>query len=209
MCIRQAHLRAGERKEGKLIFISISVCACELLMVAVNILAGELQGFCLFHFTKGHPPRPCTLPIQKLETKTETIETEVEPTPHPQPLSTEKVLQETVLVEERHVMNVHASGDASHTARDDVDATESAPADRHSGNGKEGSSVTEAAKEQRGEEADKSAPEQEQPATVSQEEDQVSAIHSSEGLEQKSHFEVSGHYSLPVMPRFRSELTCS
>ncbi|XP_063122643.1 band 4.1-like protein 3 isoform X44 [Rattus norvegicus] len=128
---------------------------------------------------------------KKLETKTETIETEVEPTPHPQPLSTEKVLQETVLVEERHVMNVHASGDASHTARDDVDATESAPADRHSGNGKEGSSVTEAAKEQRGEEADKSAPEQEQPATVSQEEDQVSAIHSSEGLEQKSHFESS------------------
>lgn len=129
--------------------------------------------------------------VQKLETKTETIETEVEPTPHPQPLSTEKVLQETVLVEERHVMNVHASGDASHTARDDVDATESIPADRHSGNGKEGSSVTEAAKEQRGEEADKSAPEQEQPATVSQEEDQVSAIHSSEGLEQKSHFESS------------------
>ncbi|XP_038938859.2 band 4.1-like protein 3 isoform X14 [Rattus norvegicus] len=131
------------------------------------------------------------VPEEKLETKTETIETEVEPTPHPQPLSTEKVLQETVLVEERHVMNVHASGDASHTARDDVDATESAPADRHSGNGKEGSSVTEAAKEQRGEEADKSAPEQEQPATVSQEEDQVSAIHSSEGLEQKSHFESS------------------
>lgn len=128
---------------------------------------------------------------KKLETKTETIETEVEPTPHPQPLSTEKVLQETVLVEERHVMNVHASGDASHTARDDVDATESIPADRHSGNGKEGSSVTEAAKEQRGEEADKSAPEQEQPATVSQEEDQVSAIYSSEGLEQKSHFESS------------------
>lgn len=131
------------------------------------------------------------VPEEKLETKTETIETEVEPTPHPQPLSTEKVLQETVLVEERHVMNVHASGDASHTARDDVDATESVPADRHSGNGKEGSSVTEAAKEQRGEEADKSAPEQEQPATVSQEEDQVSAIYSSEGLEQKSHFESS------------------
>lgn len=131
------------------------------------------------------------VPEEKLETKTETIETEVEPTPHSQPLSTEKVLQEMVLVEERHVMNVHAGGDASHTARDDVDATESVPADRHSGNGKEGSSVTEAAKEQRGEEADKSAPEQEQPATVSQEEDQVSAIHSSEGLEQKSHFESS------------------
>ncbi|XP_052048699.1 band 4.1-like protein 3 isoform X7 [Apodemus sylvaticus] len=127
--------------------------------------------------------------LEKLETKTESVETEVESTPHPQPLSTEKVLQETVLVEERHVMNVHASGDASHTARDEADAAEST--DPHSGKGKEGSSVTEAAKEQRGEEVDKSAPEQEQAATVSHEEDQVSAIHSSEGLEQKSHFESS------------------
>ncbi|XP_052048703.1 band 4.1-like protein 3 isoform X11 [Apodemus sylvaticus] len=129
------------------------------------------------------------VPEEKLETKTESVETEVESTPHPQPLSTEKVLQETVLVEERHVMNVHASGDASHTARDEADAAEST--DPHSGKGKEGSSVTEAAKEQRGEEVDKSAPEQEQAATVSHEEDQVSAIHSSEGLEQKSHFESS------------------
>ncbi|XP_031224547.1 band 4.1-like protein 3 isoform X24 [Mastomys coucha] len=131
------------------------------------------------------------VPEEKLETKTETVETEVESTPHSQPLGTEKVLQETVLVEERHVMNVHASGDASHTARDEVDATESIPADRHTGNGKEGSSVTEATKEQRVEEVDKSAPEQEQAATGSHEEDQVSAIHSSQGLEQKSHFESS------------------
>uniref|UniRef100_A0A8C6G9X9 FERM domain-containing protein n=1 Tax=Mus spicilegus TaxID=10103 RepID=A0A8C6G9X9_MUSSI len=130
--------------------------------------------------------------VQKLETKTEPVEAEVESTPHPQPLSTEKVLQETVLVEERHVMSVHASGDASHTARDEVDAAESTPTDRrHSGKGKEGSSVTEAAKEQRGEEVDQSAPEQEQPATVSHEEEQVSAIRTSEGLEQKSHFESS------------------
>uniref|UniRef100_A0A8C6GA73 FERM domain-containing protein n=1 Tax=Mus spicilegus TaxID=10103 RepID=A0A8C6GA73_MUSSI len=132
------------------------------------------------------------VPEEKLETKTEPVEAEVESTPHPQPLSTEKVLQETVLVEERHVMSVHASGDASHTARDEVDAAESTPTDRrHSGKGKEGSSVTEAAKEQRGEEVDQSAPEQEQPATVSHEEEQVSAIRTSEGLEQKSHFESS------------------
>uniref|UniRef100_A0A8C6GA95 FERM domain-containing protein n=1 Tax=Mus spicilegus TaxID=10103 RepID=A0A8C6GA95_MUSSI len=133
-----------------------------------------------------------TSATEKLETKTEPVEAEVESTPHPQPLSTEKVLQETVLVEERHVMSVHASGDASHTARDEVDAAESTPTDRrHSGKGKEGSSVTEAAKEQRGEEVDQSAPEQEQPATVSHEEEQVSAIRTSEGLEQKSHFESS------------------
>ncbi|XP_029327060.1 band 4.1-like protein 3 isoform X23 [Mus caroli] len=129
---------------------------------------------------------------KKLETKTEPVEAEVESTPHPQPLSTEKVLQETVLVEERHVMSVHASGDASHTARDEVDAAESTPTDRrHSGKGKEGSSVTEAAKEQRGEEVDQSAPEQEQPATVSHEEEQVLPVRASEGLEQKSHFESS------------------
>ncbi|XP_029327057.1 band 4.1-like protein 3 isoform X20 [Mus caroli] len=132
------------------------------------------------------------VPEEKLETKTEPVEAEVESTPHPQPLSTEKVLQETVLVEERHVMSVHASGDASHTARDEVDAAESTPTDRrHSGKGKEGSSVTEAAKEQRGEEVDQSAPEQEQPATVSHEEEQVLPVRASEGLEQKSHFESS------------------
>ncbi|XP_029327059.1 band 4.1-like protein 3 isoform X22 [Mus caroli] len=133
-----------------------------------------------------------TSATEKLETKTEPVEAEVESTPHPQPLSTEKVLQETVLVEERHVMSVHASGDASHTARDEVDAAESTPTDRrHSGKGKEGSSVTEAAKEQRGEEVDQSAPEQEQPATVSHEEEQVLPVRASEGLEQKSHFESS------------------
>ena len=133
-----------------------------------------------------------TSATEKLETKTEPVEAEVESTPHPQPLSTEKVLQETILVEERHVMSVHASGDASHTARDEVDAAESTPTDRrHTGKGKEGSSVTEAAKEQRGEEVDQSAPEQEQPATVSHEEEQASTIRTSEGLEQKSHFESS------------------
>ncbi|XP_059134617.1 band 4.1-like protein 3 isoform X4 [Peromyscus eremicus] len=130
--------------------------------------------------------------VQKLETKTESIETEVESTLPSQPLGTEKVLQETVLVEERRVMSVCGSGDASHTEGDGVDAAESTPADPHSMKGKEASSVTEAAaKEERGEEADKSVPEQEQPAPVSQEEEQVVAMHPSEALEQKSHFESS------------------
>ncbi|XP_060224196.1 band 4.1-like protein 3 isoform X27 [Meriones unguiculatus] len=131
------------------------------------------------------------VPEEKLETKTESIETEGDSIPHPQPLSAEKVLQETlsVSVEERHVMSVHASGDASHTAGDEVAASaESAAADPHGVKGKE---VTEAAKEERGEEADKPVPEQEQPATVSQEEEQVSAVHPSEALEQKAHFESS------------------
>ncbi|XP_026645308.1 band 4.1-like protein 3 isoform X15 [Microtus ochrogaster] len=123
--------------------------------------------------------------VQKVETKTESIETEVAPAPHSQPPSTEKVLQETVVVEERRVMNVQGSGDASHAAGDDADAAESTPVDPHSIKG------TEAAKEERGEVADKSVPEQEQPATGSREEEQVEATHPSEALEQKSHFESS------------------
>ncbi|XP_050022156.1 band 4.1-like protein 3 isoform X5 [Alexandromys fortis] len=123
--------------------------------------------------------------VQKVETKTESIETEVASAPHSQPPSTEKVLQETVVVEERRVMNVQGSGDASHAAGDDADAAESTPVDPHSIKG------TEAAKEERGEVADKSVPEQEQPATGSREEEQVEATHPSEALEQKSHFESS------------------
>ncbi|XP_075812292.1 band 4.1-like protein 3 isoform X24 [Microtus pennsylvanicus] len=123
--------------------------------------------------------------VQKVETKTESIETEVASALHSQPPSTEKVLQETVVVEERRVMNVQGSGDASHAAGDEADAAESTPVDPHS------IKATEAAKEERGEVADKSVPEQEQPATGSREEEQVEATHPSEGLEQKSHFESS------------------
>lgn len=92
------------------------------------------------------------------------------------------------------MMSVCGSGDASHTEGDGVDAAESTPADPHSVKGKEASSVTEAAKEERGEQADKSVPEQEQPAPVSQGEEQVVAMHPSEALEQKSHFEVNSSY---------------
>ncbi|XP_057614674.1 band 4.1-like protein 3 isoform X4 [Chionomys nivalis] len=118
--------------------------------------------------------------VQKVETKTESIETEVASAPHSQPPSTEKVLQEAVMVEERRVMNVQGSGDASHGAGDDADAAESTPVDPHSMKG------TEAAKEERGEVADK-----EEPFTGSREEEQVEATHPSEALEQKSHFESS------------------
>ncbi|XP_029420158.1 band 4.1-like protein 3 isoform X10 [Nannospalax galili] len=133
------------------------------------------------------------LESQKVETKTESSETETETTPHHQPLSTEKVVQETLLVEERRVMNVHASGDASHTAGDDMDAAaqSTAPAGASSMKGKEDSSLTEAVKEERGEEAAKSVPEQEGTATASHKEEQAAGIPASEALEQKSHFESS------------------
>ncbi|XP_020951767.1 band 4.1-like protein 3 isoform X18 [Sus scrofa] len=133
--------------------------------------------------------------VQKTETKTESSETETETTQRPQPLSTETVVQETVLVEERHVMSVHASGDASSTAGDGVDAAAQAASAEASGvKGKEGSALTEGAKEDKGEVADRAVLEQEVMATASQEpeEERLSAaIHVSETLEQKPHFESS------------------
>ncbi|XP_016066958.1 PREDICTED: band 4.1-like protein 3 isoform X7 [Miniopterus natalensis] len=134
------------------------------------------------------------VPEEKMETKTESSETETETTQHPQPLSAEKVVQETVVVEERHVMNVHASGDASYAAGDDADAAaQAASADASSVKGKEGSALTEGAKEEKGEVAGKAVLEQEEIATASREpeEEQSVAIHVSETLEQKPHFEAS------------------
>ncbi|XP_036981732.2 band 4.1-like protein 3 isoform X8 [Artibeus jamaicensis] len=134
------------------------------------------------------------LESQKTETRTGSSETETEATQHPQPLSTEKAAQETVLVEERHVMNVHASGDASYAAGDDADASaQAASADASSVRGKEGSALTEGAKEEKTEMADKAVLEQEEMATPSHElkEEQSVAVHISETLEQKPHFESS------------------
>nr|XP_025129255.1 band 4.1-like protein 3 isoform X3 [Bubalus bubalis] len=132
--------------------------------------------------------------VQKTETKMESSDIEMETAQQPQPPSVEKVVQETVLVEERHVMNVHASGDACHVAGDDVDtATQAAPADASGAKGKEGSALTEGAKEEKGEVADKVVVEQDEMATAScePEEEQTAAIHVSETLEQKPHFESS------------------
>ncbi|XP_070276728.1 band 4.1-like protein 3 isoform X23 [Myotis yumanensis] len=134
------------------------------------------------------------VPEEKTETKTESSETETETTQPPQPLSMEKVVQETVVVEERRVMNVHASGDASYAAGDDADAAaQAASAGASSVKGKEGSALTEGAKEEKGEVADKAVLEQEEMATASHEpeEEQSATIHVSETLEQKPHFESS------------------
>ncbi|XP_036730919.1 band 4.1-like protein 3 isoform X3 [Balaenoptera musculus] len=132
--------------------------------------------------------------VQETETKTESGKIEMETTQRPQPLSTEKVVQEPALVEERHVMNVHASGDASYAAGDDMDAvTQAASADASDGKGKEISALTEGAKEEKGEVADKAVLKQGEMAAASQEpeEEQSAAIHVSEALEQKPHFESS------------------
>ncbi|XP_044897396.1 band 4.1-like protein 3 isoform X25 [Felis catus] len=132
--------------------------------------------------------------VQKTETKTGPSKTEPETSQHPQSLSAEKVVQETVLVEERHVMNVHASGDASYAAGEDVDAAaQAASADASGLKGKEGSALTEGAKEEKGEVAGKAVLEQEGTATASHEseEQQSAATHVSETWEQKPHFESS------------------
>ncbi|XP_034851911.1 band 4.1-like protein 3 isoform X6 [Mirounga leonina] len=134
------------------------------------------------------------VPEEQMETKTGSSKVEAETSQHPQPLSTEKVVQETVLVEERHVMNVHASGDASYAAGDDLDAAaQAASADASSLKGKEGSALTEGAKEEKGEVAEKAVLEQEETATASHEpvEEQSATIHVSETWEQKPHFESS------------------
>ena len=133
-------------------------------------------------------------PMQKTETKMESSDIETETAQQPQPPSVEKVVQETVLVEERHVMNVHASGDACYVAGDDADtATQAAPADASGAKEKEGSALTEGAKEEKGEVADKVVVEQDEMATAScePEEEQTAAVHVSETLEQKPHFEVT------------------
>eukprot|EP00074_Homo_sapiens_P070600 XP_011523936.1 band 4.1-like protein 3 isoform X8 [Homo sapiens] len=135
------------------------------------------------------PLVPEEVSSQKMETKTESSGIETEPTVHHLPLSTEKVVQETVLVEERRV--VHASGDASYSAGDSGDAA-AQPA--FTGiKGKEGSALTEGAKEEGGEEVAKAVLEQEETAAASRErqEEQSAAIHISETLEQKPHFESS------------------
>ncbi|XP_059884688.1 band 4.1-like protein 3 isoform X14 [Delphinus delphis] len=134
------------------------------------------------------------VPEEKMETKMESGKIETETTQHPQPLSTQKVVQETALVEERQVMNAHASGDASYAAGDDMDAvTQAASADVSDVKGKEVSALTEGAKEEKGEVADKTVLEQGEMAAASQEpeEEQSAAIHVSEASEEKPHFESS------------------
>ncbi|XP_053427280.1 band 4.1-like protein 3 isoform X19 [Nycticebus coucang] len=132
------------------------------------------------------------LESQKTETKTEPSGLEPKPTSHPQPPGAEKLVQEAVLVEERRVMEVRASGDASCVAGDDADAT-AQPGDASSIRGKEDSSLTEEPKAERGEEAKKVALGQEETATASREpqEEQSIAVHVAEPVEQKAHFESS------------------
>ncbi|XP_044859879.1 band 4.1-like protein 3 isoform X13 [Mauremys mutica] len=136
------------------------------------------------------------LESQKTETKTsqEISVSEMKEEIQPYQDSVKKVVQETVLVEERYVTNVHASGDAVKLAGDQLDAmAQAVSAVASSMKGKEGSAVTEGAKEEKREEAAKAVTKREEIAAAShqQEEEQSATVHVSDTLERKPHFEQS------------------
>ncbi|XP_030408667.1 band 4.1-like protein 3 isoform X10 [Gopherus evgoodei] len=133
---------------------------------------------------------------QKTETKTsqEISISEMKEEVQPYQDSVKKVVQETVVVEERYVTNVHASGDAVKLAGDQLDAmAQAVSAVASSMKGKEGSAVTEGTKEEKREEADKAVTKREGIAAAShqQEEEQSATVHVSDTLERKPHFEQS------------------
>ncbi|XP_045152196.1 band 4.1-like protein 3 isoform X14 [Echinops telfairi] len=133
------------------------------------------------------------VPDEKIETTTVSSETEPDPAQNQRPLSTEKVVQETVLVEERHVMNVHASGDAAYAAGDDGEVAVQAAAEASSLKEKEGSALLVEAKEENQEMASGAPREQEEVAAAAQElkGEQSAASHILETSERKPHFESS------------------
>ncbi|XP_060099942.1 band 4.1-like protein 3 isoform X8 [Heteronotia binoei] len=109
-----------------------------------------------------------------------------------QPETAMKVVQEIVLVEERDVINVHASGDAATLAGVQLDATAQAMSHVASGTqGKEGCAVTEGAKEEKGQETEETVTKQEETTTVSheQEEQQSATALVLDALERKPLFE--------------------
>uniref|UniRef100_A0A7M4EXA9 Erythrocyte membrane protein band 4.1 like 3 n=1 Tax=Crocodylus porosus TaxID=8502 RepID=A0A7M4EXA9_CROPO len=133
------------------------------------------------------------LESQKMETKISQEADEVKEEVELHLDAMEKVVQETVIVEERHVSSVHASGDAATMAGDELDAKEQAVSAAAAASflGKEGSAVTEGAKEEKREEADKAVTKQEEIASASHahEEEQSATGHLSDSLERKPHFE--------------------
>ncbi|KAK4827786.1 hypothetical protein QYF61_021739 [Mycteria americana] len=104
-----------------------------------------------------------------------------------------KVVQQTVVIEERHGMNVPASGDPAKAAGLALDAqAEAASAVAAGVKGKEGSAGTEGVKEEKREEAGKALTKQEgvaAAASCEQAEEHSTTVHVSESLERKPHFE--------------------
>ncbi|XP_074940855.1 band 4.1-like protein 3 isoform X31 [Phalacrocorax aristotelis] len=136
------------------------------------------------------------LELQRIDTTTSQEITSSEMKQAVQPLqgTVKKVVQETVVIKERHGMNVHESGDPAKAAGLALDAqAEAALAVAAGVKGKEGSAGTEGAKEEKREEAGKALTKQEgiaaAAASCEQVEEHSTAVHLSESSERKPHFE--------------------
>ncbi|XP_052643297.1 band 4.1-like protein 3 isoform X7 [Harpia harpyja] len=129
---------------------------------------------------------------QRIDTVTsqEITSSEMKQAVQPHQDTVKKVVQETVVIKERHGMDVHASGDAAKVAGLALDAQAEAVA--AGVKGKEGSAGTEGAKEEKREEAGKALTKQEGAAAAAScepAEEHSTTVHLSESLERKPHFE--------------------
>ncbi|XP_073187619.1 band 4.1-like protein 3 isoform X14 [Lepidochelys kempii] len=186
-----------KEKYEKLIFLqkgSTTFLESQPREIEKKLQEGESTGTVTSHQIIFQKTVPSSLERTETKTGQEISASEMKEEIQPHQDAVKKVVQETLLVEERHVTNVHASGDAVKLAGDQLDAmaqAESAVAS--SMKGKEGSAVTEGAKEEKREEADKAVTKQEEIAAASyqQEEEQSATVHVSDTLERKPHFEQS------------------
>ncbi|XP_058033292.1 band 4.1-like protein 3 isoform X2 [Ahaetulla prasina] len=122
------------------------------------------------------------LDSQRTETKTD----EEKKAEEQQQEAIKKVVQETLIVKEKHVMSLHASEDAAKLAGLQLDATAQTISHVASSiKGKEGSAITEGAKEE------KAATQQEETATISHDlqEEQSKSVHILNTQESKPLFE--------------------
>uniref|UniRef100_A0A8C8BMN4 Erythrocyte membrane protein band 4.1 like 3 n=1 Tax=Otus sunia TaxID=257818 RepID=A0A8C8BMN4_9STRI len=132
---------------------------------------------------------------QRIDTTTslEITSGEMKQAVQPHQDTAKKVVQETVVMEERHGMDVHASRDPTKVAGLALDAqAEAASAVAAGVKGKEGSAGTEGAKEEKREEAGKALTKQEgvaAAASCEQAKEHSTTVHVSESLERKPHFE--------------------
>ncbi|XP_051465542.1 band 4.1-like protein 3 isoform X12 [Apus apus] len=132
---------------------------------------------------------------QRIDTTTsqEITSSEMKQAVQPHQDTVKKVVQETVVIEERHGMNVHVSGDPAKAAELVLDAQAEVASVVAAGvKGKEGSAGTEGAKEEKRQEAGKALSKQEGAAAAAsceQAEVHSTTVHLSESLERKPHFE--------------------
>ncbi|KFV19240.1 Band 4.1-like 3 [Tauraco erythrolophus] len=132
---------------------------------------------------------------QRIDTTTsqEITSSEMKQAVQPHQDTVKKVVQETVVIEERHGMNVHASRDPAKAAGLVLDAQAEAASVVAAGlKGKEGSAGIAGAKEEKREAAGKALTGQEgvtAAASCEPAEEHSTTVHLSESLERKSHFE--------------------